>query len=52
MSPVLFNIFIKVLDYEVERILCEFVDNMKLGGVADSPVSHTAIENDLDRLER
>lgn len=52
LGPVLFNIFSNELDRGVECALSTFVDDMKPGGVADSPEGCTAIQRDLNRPER
>ena len=49
-SPV--NIFINDVDNCVKHTLSKFTDDMKLGGVADSPEGPAAIQRDLNRLER
>ena len=46
MGPMLFNLFISDLDEGAE-----FADDIKLGGVADTPDTCAAIQKDLDRLE-
>lgn len=51
LSLVLFNIFINGLDKGIESALSPFDDDMKLGGVADTPESCAAIQQDLYRLE-
>lgn len=45
----MFNIFINYLDSGVECTLSRSVEDMKLGGVADSPGSCAASQRDLDR---
>lgn len=51
MGPGLFNIFSNELDSGVGCALSTFVDDMKPGGVADSPEGCTAIQSDLNRPE-
>lgn len=46
----LFNLFINNLDDGEQCTLRKFTDNTKLGGVANSPKSHTVIQHNLDRL--
>ncbi|KAK4829000.1 LOW QUALITY PROTEIN: hypothetical protein QYF61_001756 [Mycteria americana] len=48
LGAVLFSIFINDLDDGAERTLSKFTQDVKLGGVADTPKAHAAI----DRLEK
>lgn len=52
LSTVLFNIFINNVDDEAEHILLKFMDNTKVGVIADSLEGHAAIQRELNRLER
>lgn len=52
LCPVLFNTFINNLDDGVESTLSKFMGDMKLGEEADSLEGCSAMQKDLDRLER
>ena len=44
LGPVLFNIFINVLDDRIECNLSKFTDDTKLGAVAGTPEDCAAIQ--------
>lgn len=50
LDPVLFKIFVNNLDEGIKSILSEFADDIKLGGVTDSPEVCATVQH-LDRLK-
>ncbi|PKU44722.1 rna-directed dna polymerase from mobile element jockey-like [Limosa lapponica baueri] len=52
LGPVLFNVFMNDLDDEAECSLCKFVDDTKVGGLADTPEGNAAIQKNLSRLKK
>ena len=47
----MFNIFFNDLDDRAECTLSKFVYNIKLGGMADIPEGHAAIQRDINMLK-
>uniref|UniRef100_A0A803TJS6 Reverse transcriptase domain-containing protein n=1 Tax=Anolis carolinensis TaxID=28377 RepID=A0A803TJS6_ANOCA len=52
LGLVLFNIFINDLDEGLEGTIIKFADDIKLGGIANTPEDRSRIQNDFNRLER
>jgi len=52
LEPVLFNIFVGVMDSEIECMLRKVADHTKLSGTLDALEGRDTIHRDLDRLER
>jgi len=51
-GPVVFNVFIDGLDVGAECALSKFIDDTKLGGVADIPESCADIQRDFSKSQK
>jgi len=52
VAPLLFDIFIDVLDDGSECTFSKFADDTKLGRVADAPCNCAAVQYDLERRKK
>jgi len=52
LGPILFKVCISYLDDGAWCTLSKTADDTKLGGMADMPDGHAAIQRDLGRLEK
>lgn len=52
LNPVLFYTFISEMDDVAKYTLHKLADNTELRGVVDTTEGHTAIQRDLDRLDK
>ncbi|KAK4831882.1 hypothetical protein QYF61_020029 [Mycteria americana] len=52
LGPTQFNVSINDLDVGAECAVRKFDDDTKVGGVADIPEGHAAVQRDLERVEK
>jgi len=52
LGSILCNTFIKHLDAGVECTFSKFSDDIRMGGVADTPDGYAALQRNLHRLEK
>eukprot|EP00061_Rhincodon_typus_P004572 g22906.t1 len=50
LGPLLFVIYINVLDKNIEDMVDKFVDNTKIGGIVDSEEDFLRLQRDFDPM--